>query len=91
MEIAEFKEQNTIVAKDQPEYLPLPAYMERQDPEGNLVCCWKLNLRERIKVLFTGKIWLNMLTFNMPVTPHRMSVDKWEMLNKEYFKELERK
>jgi hypothetical protein len=68
-----FKGCNVVYAKDQPEYLPLPV---RRFEDGEIITCWKLSIRERIKVLFTSKIWLSVLTFNHPLQPLLPSVDK---------------
>lgn len=68
-----FKEQNVIYAENQPEYLPLPVH-KKQD--GTVTSCWKLNLKERIKILFTGKIWWSTLTFNNPLQPQRPSIER---------------
>ena len=68
-----FTECNVIYAKDQPEYRPLPAL--KMD-DGEVVTCWKLSIIERLIMLFTGRIWLNMLTFNMPPQPILVSVYK---------------
>lgn len=76
----EFKEQNVIVAKDQPEYMPLPAYIHH-GPLGEVISCWKLSWRERLKLLITGRIWVSLLCFHKPVTPSRLSVYK-----KDHFK-----
>jgi hypothetical protein len=85
MKPIEFKEHNTVFAKDQPEYLPLPAYREDGDKYGNVICCWQLSFKERIKILFTGKLWLSLMSFNNPLTPHRLTSNKWDLLNKEFF------
>jgi len=78
MKPIEFPEQNTVVAEDQPEYLDLPG-LRHHNVEGELITCWSLSWRERFKVLFSGCVWLNMWTFNKPVTPVRLSVDKADM------------
>ena len=62
-----------VYAKDQPEYLPLPT---RRTPDGEVVTCWKLNWRARLSVMFGANFYLTMLTFNRPLTPVRVSVDK---------------
>ena len=72
MEPISFSAANTIFAKDQPEYLPLPAY---RDPSGEVVTCWRLSWRERVKILFTGRLWFATLTFNKPLQPMRPSVE----------------
>lgn len=72
MKPIEFNEQNIVYAKDQPEYLPLPAY---RSTDGMVISCWALNWRERLRVLFTGRIWFNVLTFNQPLQPQLPQVD----------------
>lgn len=64
-----FKEANITFAKDQPQYLPLPA--ERSE-DGMVTTCWQMSFKERIKVLFTGKVWLQTLTFNNPLQPQKL-------------------
>lgn len=74
-----FPEANIVFAKDQPEYEPLPAFRE-DSPQGEVITCQKLSFKERLIVLFTGRVWLAMLTFNKPLTPIFMSVKKSDML-----------
>ena len=66
-------------AENQDEYLTLPAY---KDTEGRVVTCWKLSIKERIKLLFTGIIWHDTLTFNNPLQPVTFHVYKKEIFNK---------
>jgi len=61
-----FPENNRVYAKDQPEYQPLPCY---KTEDGMVVTCWQLTIRERLCVLFTGKMWWSVLTFNSPLQP----------------------
>lgn len=42
----EFPGSNAIIAKDQPEYLPLPCFISG---DGQVISCWKLSFRERLK------------------------------------------
>jgi len=60
MKPIEFKEQNIVFAKDQPEYQPLPA--RRCDDTENVpvISCWKMSFKERIIVLITGKVWMKL-------------------------------
>jgi hypothetical protein len=69
-----FKGHNTVIAKDQPEYLPLPAHVSKGD-NGEVISCWKMSWRERIKALLRGKVWLCVWTFNAPLQPQRMEID----------------
>lgn len=85
MNPVEFKEQNVVIAKDQPEYNPLPAYKERYSTKGEVISCWRLTFWERIRVLFTGRIWNSSITFHNPLQPTYMTTRKWDILNKEYF------
>jgi hypothetical protein len=73
MKIAKFKECNLTVAEKQPQYQPLPVY-KRED--GLVVSCWKLSCWEKIKVLFTGKVYVGLLTFNKPLQPQLLSLNK---------------
>jgi len=71
MKPIEFKGFNVIFAKDQPEYLPLPAHRNK---DGCVTTCWKLTLYERILVLFKGVLYLQTLTFNNSLQPQKPSV-----------------
>lgn len=71
-----FKEQNVTYAENQPEYLPLPAH---RTPEGEVIFCQQLTLRERFKILWTGKMWVSLLTFNQPLTPSFFTVNKSDL------------
>jgi hypothetical protein len=62
-----------VYAKNQPEYIPLPT---RRTWDGEVVSCWKPNWLARLAILFGGNFYLTMLTFNNPLTPIRVSVDK---------------
>lgn len=78
MELIEFKEQTIIIAKDQSQYRSLPAH-QFNDEGGRIAFCWKMTWRERIKVLFTGTLWQQVLTFNLALQPQLLEVDKPDM------------
>ncbi len=71
MKLISFPEQTHIIAENQPEYLPMPAYVSE---DGEVVCCWKLSITERLILFFKGKIWHHILTFNHPLQPQRLEV-----------------
>ena len=73
MKPIKFKEANVTFAENQPEYIPLPAW---KSDDGIVISCWKLNWKERFKLLINGKIWLRILTFNKPLQPQRLDVDR---------------
>ena len=80
MELIPFPEQTLVIAKDQPEYTPMPAHRLVDDPEGRVTCCWRLSWRERLQVLVSGRIWHQILTFNRGgLQPQLLVVDKPEL------------
>jgi len=78
MKPVKFKHQNVVFAKDQKEYQPLPA-LRIDSPNGEVVSCWKLSFTERLKIVFTGRIWLSLMTFNKPLTPSYLAVNRKEI------------
>ena len=75
MKPVEFKHQNVVFAKDQPQYRPLPA-LKLNDDIGTVISCWKMSFWQRIKVLFTGRVWLSLASFGKPLTPSLLSVNQ---------------
>jgi len=59
-----------VFAKDQPEYLPLPANISHPHVETK----WKLTWRERLHVLLRGNLYLTLMTFGHPLQPIRLSI-----------------
>lgn len=82
MNAVEFPEQNIVFAKDQPDYLPLPAY-KHDDKEGTTITCWELTEEEKAEIAKTGKVWLRTLTFNQPLQPVMLSAIKADMFEEE--------
>ena len=80
MKPVEFKHQNIVFAKDQPEYQPLPA-LRIDSPEGEVVSCWRLSLKERLKVLVFGRVWMSLMSFNKPLTPSYLAVDRKDVFS----------
>ena len=74
MKPIEFKEQTTVYAKDQKPYLPLPAFVHNDEWEC-ITSCWGLTLLERVKVLFTGRIYSTLPTWGKPLTPQKLEVN----------------
>jgi len=73
MKAIKFKECNSTYAKEQPEYSPLPAH---KSLDGMVTTCWSFSFMERIKILIFGKLFLQILTFNKPLQPLKMEIDK---------------
>lgn len=75
MKPSKFKEQTVVYAESQAPYLPLPTF-EHKDDWHCVSSCWSLSWAERVKTLFTGRIWVTMPTFGNPLTPVKLTVDK---------------
>jgi len=70
----DFKEQTKVYAEKQPQYLDLPVY-EDEEQGGRVFSCWKLTWKERFKIFFSGKLWINVLNFGEPLQPIKPMVD----------------
>jgi hypothetical protein len=75
IQLISFPQQNCVFAKDQPEYRQLPAHKVVDSTAGEIIFCWKLSWAQRIKVLFTGKLWHRVLTFEQPLQPQLLEVN----------------
>jgi hypothetical protein len=64
----EFKQMNATLAKDQPQYQPLPVY-RADEPEGRIISCWKFSIKERLRILFGANLWWSQMTFGKPLQP----------------------
>ena len=75
MKPIEFPEQTVVYAKDQPQYLPLPAMVDNNN-NGMVISCWKPSFRDRLRVLFGAKLWVSLMMFGKPLTPSKFSFKK---------------
>lgn len=75
----QFPEAMVTLAKDQPEYQPLPVHITNDAPYYTTTSCWQLSWKERFKAFWTGRVWLQQLTFAKPLQPQRPSIDKPEL------------
>lgn len=71
MKAIEFPQVNNTLAKDQPEYLPLPVYQDRI----YTISCYQLSWWERFKILIGCKLWLMQLNFGQELQPQRPTLD----------------
>jgi len=60
-----------VFAKDQPEYLPLPALCF---PDGRVLTEWRLTEEERARLVAGETLRLWMWTFNQPLQPIALEV-----------------
>ena len=88
MKAIEFPQQHDILAKDQPEYLPLPVHYKTEpvkfkDADGNEVvkdvvmevtACFQLEAEEIAQVIATGELYYTQCVYGQKFQPVRMSV-----------------
>lgn len=79
MKPIDFPERTHLIAEHQDEYVTLPALID-DGPRGEVVFCMGLSWKERLKILFTGKLWCSLLCFGKPVTPSFFTVNKHELI-----------
>ncbi len=66
-----FEEQMIEMGKTQDEYISLPAWFDHEQ----VISCWHMSFRERLKVLFTGRVWVRVLNFGQNLQPQLLDVD----------------
>lgn len=91
MNAIEFTEQTLILAKDQPEYVPLPVHVKYyRDEKGlpirggaggqfvpeEMTCCFQLSPEEVAEVNRTGCFWFTQSVLGGLFNPVRMSISK---------------
>lgn len=82
MKAVEFPEQTAVLAKDQPEYVPLPVHVGPTKPIGFteevecVITCWELSDGDLELIKQTKRVWVQMLTFGTPLQPLSVSVEK---------------
>ncbi len=75
MKQIEFKEANMSLAVTGRE--PIPAYVEESVPQ--VVTCWRLSLWERLKLLFTGKVYSCILSRHDRMQMTVLNINKKEV------------
>lgn len=81
-----FKQANVKIAEKQKEYQTLPAFRDREDEEGRVTSCWQLSFWDWLRVLFTGKIYFQVLTFGGSLQPQMPAASFWDLYIKKLFK-----
>lgn len=77
MEPVKFREHTIAYAENMPKSQPFPCI--RLKDNGQVTSCWRLSIKERLKLLFTGRIWCSELMFDSPyLTPVFLSTTKSE-------------
>jgi len=58
-----------VLAKNQPEYLSLPVLPIGSASDGILLTRWELSWRERLRALFVGEMYVQVMTFGQRLQP----------------------
>lgn len=66
-----FPEMTQTWAENQPPYLPLPAHVN----ERETISLWRLSFGERVRLLFSGRLWLRQCNFGAPLQPQKPQVE----------------
>jgi len=64
--------EETIYAKDQPQYISLPSV---KTPDGVVLTRWSVNEQEKQLIIERGYIYLLVNTFNTPLQPVMLTTD----------------
>ena len=75
--VPEYVNQEVVYAKDQPEYLSLPALPV--DNGERIITRWRMSWRERISVLFSGDVYLWVMPCRRPLQPVLLQAHKPEI------------
>lgn len=71
MKPIQFPEMTKTWAENQAPWIPLPAYTNERES----ISLWSLSLGERVRLLFTGKLWLRQCNFGQPLQPQLPQVE----------------
>lgn len=64
-------ESEIVFAKDQPQYIPLPALPVE---DGLMLTRWRFTWRERLQILFFCDLYLWIRTFGKPLQPVSLEI-----------------
>lgn len=70
---AKFPLEETVYAKNQPPYIPLPVHRLE---DGTVLSRWHMTFTERMRAFFTGDVYLWVSTFNQPLQPIKLQINK---------------
>lgn len=65
MKSVQFPEQTVVIAKDQPQYNPLPAHVAN----GVVTSCWEPDAEDIKRLALYGKLYVSQVTFGEPLQP----------------------
>lgn len=86
MKAIQFKEQTVILAENQPEYTPLPVFIN-DSPEREMVACFELSQEEMDVLIKSRQIWFTQFTFGNLFQPVHLQVQSPFATNQEQVQE----
>ena len=89
MKSIEFKDVNVRFAENQEQYQTLPA-LRIGDEKDTIITCWGLSIKERLRLLFTGRIWMSEMNFHGNLTPRFFSTKRKEIFVRKGDKEYQK-
>lgn len=75
MKPIDFPQADIVIGRDQPAYLPLPACIRDSDGSRVVTSCWKMDWRDRLWALFTGRVYISQMTFGGKLQPLRVTME----------------
>jgi hypothetical protein len=69
----EFPQQTIVLAKDQPQYTPLPVHVGTEQEGFPMTACFELVDEEVAEIIATRKLWYTQITFGHPFQPVQLS------------------
>lgn len=73
MQPIEFPQQTDVLAKDQPQYTPLPVHVGSKEDGFPMTACFELTDEEVAEIIATRKLWYTQITFGHAFQPVRLS------------------
>lgn len=76
MKPASFKEHTFVIARGKQQ---LPAHVAEGTLEFTVTVCWHVSLIERLKLLFTGRVWHQIATYGAALQTQKLMIEKPEL------------
>ena len=73
MQPIEFPQQTDVLAKDQPQYTPLPVHVGSREDNYPMTACFQLSDEEISEIVATKKLWYTQVTFGHAFQPVMLS------------------
>ena len=72
---AHYQAEEIVIAKDQIDYMPLPSLISNT-PYRVVTSRYRLSLKERLRILFHGNLYSQIMTFGNPLQPIKITTEE---------------